>query len=236
MDKIPYNGEIPWIKQNSILVVNHGSVAYGTNLPESDLDVKGVAIPPREYFHGFCSKFEQAEQKEPDLVIYDIRKFFNLASNCNPNIIEILFVEPEDIRHISPLGRKLLDNRDLFLSRRARHTFSGYAVSQFKRLQRDIKADRKIKNKHVMHLVRLMTMCKEILMSGKVIVKRPDKDDLLKIRRGEWDYQEIEAWQKSMDSEMDKWYNVSCLPYAPDIKKIDKLCQEIVEEHLAKEV
>lgn len=44
-------------------------------MPASDLDIKGVAVPPREYFHGFANVFEQAESNGPDMVVYDIQKF-----------------------------------------------------------------------------------------------------------------------------------------------------------------
>lgn len=143
-----YRGNLSWLPSRTIFLTMHGSYAYGTNLPTSDLDLKGVVIPPRRYFFGFTNVFEQAEVREPvDVVIYDIRKFFKLAADCNPNIIEILFTDyrdwlrpvPADMsldvggdRH--PWGR-LWWNRDLFLSTRARHTFSGYAVSQLKRIR-----------------------------------------------------------------------------------------------------
>ncbi len=127
---------LEWLKASTILLTRSGSHAYGTNLPTSDVDVKGVCIPPEPYFLGFASKFEQAEFKEPaDGTIYDIRKFFNLAADCNPNIIEVLFVAEEDVLAATPLGAKLRANAKLFLSKKARHTFSGYAIAQLKRIR-----------------------------------------------------------------------------------------------------
>src|SRR4051812_39149436 len=81
-----------WMDGRTVLLVRHGSHAYGTNVATSDEDFKGVAIPPKEYFHGYTKVYKQAELKapDPDAVVYDIRKFFNLAANCNPNIIEVL--------------------------------------------------------------------------------------------------------------------------------------------------
>ena len=132
-----YQGDIPWVPQATILLVRHGSQAYGTALPGSDLDVRGVAIPPQRYFTGFLYRFEQAEQKPPlpDLTIFDIRKFFQLAADCNPNIIEILWVDPSDILYIDHWGRWLLQHRSDFLSQKAKYTFSGYAISQLKRIR-----------------------------------------------------------------------------------------------------
>lgn len=128
---------MPWLKHSLILVARAGSHSHGTSTPTSDLDFKGVAIPPREYFLGFVKKFEQAEQREPyDAVIYDIRKFFNLAADCNPSIIETLFVDESDLIWTSYEGILLRANAHLFLSRKAKHTFGGYAFSQLGRIKR----------------------------------------------------------------------------------------------------
>ena len=94
---------LPWLSKNTLILCRHGSWAYGTNTPESDEDFKGVAVAPREMYLGFSKTWEQAESKEPDLVIYELRKFFNLAAGGNPNITELLYVDPSDHILISPL-------------------------------------------------------------------------------------------------------------------------------------
>lgn len=119
-------------------MVKHGSHAYGLNTETSDLDVKGVAIPPKDYFLGMKG-FEQAEYKDVDqnaeAVVYDIRKFCSLAADCNPNIIEVLWADPESYFYMTPLGRRLIDMREVFISKKAKFTFSGYAHAQLKRIQ-----------------------------------------------------------------------------------------------------
>lgn len=84
--------------------------------------------------------------------------------------------------------------------------------------------------KHALHLVRLLTMCKEILSTGKVIVKRPDAEFLLSIRNGAWDYNKLISWAEQQEKEI--MAIKSDLPYAPDIKKLDELCVELVESML----
>ena len=81
---------------------------------------------------------EQAAIREHKLEgsIYDIRKFVTLAQDCNPNILDVLFCREEEVRICTPLGRKLRDNRHLFLSAAAKHRFSGYAMSQLGRIER----------------------------------------------------------------------------------------------------
>jgi predicted nucleotidyltransferase len=128
-----------WLGGRTIFLARHGSHAYGTNTPTSDEDFKGVAIPPLKYFYGYLEQFHQAEFRHQvdglDAVIYDIRKFFKLAADCNPSIIEVLFTDPEDHIIVDPIARSLLACRDLFVSKKAKHTFSGYAVSQLKRIK-----------------------------------------------------------------------------------------------------
>lgn len=131
-----YQGQLKWLEQRTIFVTVHGSQCYGTSTPESDIDIKGLCIPPKEYFFGFLKNFEQVEGKDPhDMVIYGLHKFFKLAADCNPNIIEVINTEPEDWVLHTPLFEKIYKNRHLFLSKKAQHTFSGYAVSQLKRIK-----------------------------------------------------------------------------------------------------
>src|SRR5271154_772879 len=126
-----------WIQDGTVLLVRHGSHAYGTNNAASDEDFKGVAIPTKKYFLGTMHRFEQAELKapDPDAVIYDIRKFFNLAADCNPAIIEVLHTDPSDHFIVSPIGEEILAHKDDFLSKKIKHTFLGYSVAQLKRIQ-----------------------------------------------------------------------------------------------------
>jgi len=128
------------VEKHTIYLTKHGSHAYGTNVPTSDTDYKGVAVPPREYFHGYAFNFEQKEElvskgQPHDKVIYDIRKFIGLAADCNPNIIEVLHTDTSDVITVTPSGEKMLAARDLFLSKKAKFTFSGYAHAQLKRIQ-----------------------------------------------------------------------------------------------------
>ena len=89
---------LKWAGDRTVLLVRHGSHAYGTNTAASDEDFKGIIIPPKEYYFGTIHRLEQIELKapNPDAVIYEIRKFFNLAMDCNPAIIEVLHTDPSD--------------------------------------------------------------------------------------------------------------------------------------------
>ena len=125
-----------WLDERILYKCIHGSHAYGTNTEDSDIDVKGICVPPKDYYLGFKS-FEQYEQKVPDLVIYEIQKFTRLALNANPNIFEILFVEDSSILHMSPIIKPIFENRDSFLSKKVKSSFFGYAKNNLKEIERN---------------------------------------------------------------------------------------------------
>lgn len=129
-----YTGNLKWLPERTIYVTKHGSHSYGTSIPTSDLDIRGVCIAPKEYYFGFSQAFEQATQAEPDLTIFELRKFLSLATDANPNVLELLFTDQSDHLLTTPLGERLLANRGLFLSKRVKFTFQGYAHSQMKRI------------------------------------------------------------------------------------------------------
>ena len=119
---------------NIILLGLGGSHAYGTNIEGSDLDLRGAAThSPRDILTG--GGFEQVTNDETDTTIYSLEKLISLLSNCNPNVIEILGLEPWQYIYISPIGQRLIDNKEMFLSKRAIHSFGGYATAQLRRLE-----------------------------------------------------------------------------------------------------
>lgn len=128
------------VDASTILLVRAGSHAYGTNTPTSDLDVRGIMIPPSDYYLGMkrVEQYQEAgdgTETKPDLVVYELRKYLNLAADANPNILELLFCDDSDVLKLSPAGEMLRASRHLFLSKKARHTFSGYAMSQLKKIE-----------------------------------------------------------------------------------------------------
>jgi predicted nucleotidyltransferase len=128
------------IEQNTIFLTLAGSRAYGTETPESDYDYRGICvIPDNSYYFGIgINKFEQADKifDSSDKVVYDIRKVLFLMCQGNPNVIELAFTDREFFILCSPLWEMVLDNKQKFLSKKLRHTFSGYAFAQLNRIKR----------------------------------------------------------------------------------------------------
>ena len=124
----------PNLGDNVILLGYGGSYAYGTNNEDSDVDIRGIATnSSRNILTG--RDFEQVVDVPTDTTIYSFDKIVKLLCSCNPNTVEILGLKPEHYFLLTDAGKKLLDNRQLFLSKRAVYSFGGYAASQLRRLE-----------------------------------------------------------------------------------------------------
>lgn len=118
---------------NIILLTLGGSYAYGMNNENSDVDFRGIALNSKDDIL-LGSDFEQVLGGE-DTTIYSFNKIIELLSKCNPNTIEMLGCLPEHYIHLNKIGKELLENRKIFLSKICIHTFGGYANSQLRRLE-----------------------------------------------------------------------------------------------------
>ena len=144
----------PHLGDNIVLLGLGGSHAYGTNVEGSDVDIRGVATQlPKDILTG--NRFDQIIDEATDTTVYSLDKIVSLLSNCNPNTIEILGLEPWQYIYVSDVGQALIDNRDMFLSKRAVNAFGGYANSQLRRL--DNKAARDLSQAqqevHILHSI-----------------------------------------------------------------------------------
>ena len=130
----------PHLGSNILILTTAGSIAYGTNVETSDIDVRGVTLESKQDIMGLSS-FEQFEDRTTDTVIYGLKKFIDLCLNSNPNVLEILGIAPEHLLVITKEGQLLRDNVDLFLSQKAIHSFGNYATAQLRRLQNALTRD-----------------------------------------------------------------------------------------------
>lgn len=148
----------PHLGSNIILLGLGGSHAYGTNVEGSDVDIRGVALNSKEEILG-SANFEQVVNNETDTTIYSLRKIVSLLTSCNPNTIELLGLKPEHYLYLSAIGQELLANKKLFLSKRAKYSFGGYAFAQLRRL--DNKAARTIaqaeREQHILNSITAAT-------------------------------------------------------------------------------
>lgn len=142
----------PHLSGKIIFLTLGGSYAYGTNVEGSDIDVRGCALNGMSDIVGLTN-FEQFVNETTDTTIYAFNKLLKLLISCNPNTIELLGCKPDSYAMVSKEGQLLLDNKQLFLSRRAIHAFGGYANSQLRRLQNALAHDhypQEEKEKHIL--------------------------------------------------------------------------------------
>ena len=130
----------PRLGKRIILLGLGGSYAYGTNNENSDIDFRGITLNLPSDILGL-TEFEQYEDDKTDSVIYSFNKIVRLLLDCNPNTIELLGLDDDQYLIKTSLGQELLDNKDIFLSKRAAKSFGGYASAQLRRLQNAIARD-----------------------------------------------------------------------------------------------
>lgn len=129
--------DIDWIKSHTIYLTVSGSRSYNLHTEDSDWDFRGICTVPNAYLHGFNKNFEQwiTGDPNPDTTIFNIRKFFHLNSQGNPNTIELLYTEEEDHLITTEAGKILLENRDYFLSKQLKERYIGYSKAQAHRIR-----------------------------------------------------------------------------------------------------
>lgn len=297
-----------FVTQELIFMTVAGSRMYGTNTPDSDIDKRGVCVPPRNVVMGFARKFDQQQFEGEDTIVFSLMKFMKLCVENNPNILELLFAPEDCIEVCTPTWEKLLERREDFISAKCYHSFSGYAHQQLSRLkghrawlrdppthqpareefglkqagqglqqvakgvdvseispealvviakekrykaamrrwqdyQRWIKERNPVRakleakfgfdTKHALHLVRILRMGHEILTTGKVIVRRPDAEELLAIRNGCYTYDELMEVVEPLRAKIDK-INADksyVVPFGPPKVELSDFAVELHDYH-----
>jgi uncharacterized protein len=109
-----------------------GSRAYGLDHDASDIDRRGIYLPPADAHWSLYGVPEQVQDERSDECYWELQKFLTLALKANPNILECLYTPL--VEEVTPLARELLDMRGIFLSRLIYQSYGGYVMSQFKKL------------------------------------------------------------------------------------------------------
>lgn len=197
-----------------------GSRAYGLAGEGSDTDRRGIFLPPAELHWSLRGVPEQIEDDGEQECYWELRKFIELALKANPNVLECLYTPL--VEAATPLARKLLDIRSIFLSKLIYQTYNGYVLSQFRKLEGDLRNRGEIRWKHAMHLIRLLLSGITTLRQGVVpLCVEEHRDRLLAIRRGEVAWTEVDAWRLSLHREMDAAFAGTPLPDRPDYVRAD---------------
>jgi len=195
-----------------------GSRAYGLADADSDTDRRGIYLPPAELHWSLYGVPEQLENEATQEAYWEIQKFIILALKANPNVLECLYTPLVELK--TPLADELLQMRSLFLSRLVYQTYNGYVMSQFKKMQADIRNQGQVKWKHVMHLIRLLLSGIVVLREGYVPVRVDQhRDQLLAIKRGAIPWNEVEQWRLSLHRDFESAFEHTKLADRPDYER-----------------
>lgn len=248
----------PWLLANTHMVVEAGSVSYGTNNQNSDIDLFGFATPKLEmvfpakfgYIEGLGTKppkFERYEQqfefegKQHDIKVLGIIHFANLCWNNNPDMLDTLFVSHEHLRHITTTGQIIRDNRHKFLSKRVYDRYRGYSFAQLNKSEKNRIEGKRLEltqkfgydPKFLSHAVRLLYECHQILTEGNLDLKR-NSDHIKAVKTGIVGLDEVKKWYGEFDIVLTKAMAASSLPDEPNELEIKKIVLACLENHYGK--
>lgn len=195
-----------------------GSKAFGLDDEGSDTDYRGIYLPPAELHWSLYGVPEQLENKDKEECFWELQKFLILALKANPNILECL--NTPLIEYANAIAEELLSIKQIFFSKLIYQTYNGYVMSQFKKLEQDLRACGEVRWKHAMHLIRLLLQGIEILKAGELNVKvYKERENLLSIKRGEMSWEDLNAWRLLLHKDFEKAFNETSLPERPDYER-----------------
>jgi predicted nucleotidyltransferase len=195
-----------------------GSRAYGLDSEQSDTDRRGIYLPPGILHWSLYGIPEQLENQENQECYWELQKFLILALKANPNVLECLYTPL--VETASPVAQKLLEIRETFLSQLVYQTYNSYVLSQFKKMEQDLRNTGGIRWKHAMHLIRLLLSGITVLKEGFVPVRVQDyRSQLLSIRNQEISWDEVNHWRLSLHAEFDRAFAATKLPERPNYEK-----------------
>jgi hypothetical protein len=198
-----------------------GSRAYGLDNDESDTDRRGVYLAPAELQWSLFGAPEQFEDNGAQSCYWELQKFIIMALRANPNILECLY--SPIVEKATPLGEELVALRRQFLSQMIFQTFNGYAMSQFKKMEQDLRNHGEVRLKHAMHLLRLLLTGAATLREGRIPVRvEAHRDRLLAVKRGELAWAEVDAWRKELHHDFERALSDTKLPERPDYEAANK--------------
>lgn len=202
-----------------------GSRAYGLDTDTSDTDLRGIYLAPAELQWSLYGAPEQFEDNATQSCYWELQKFLVMALKANPNILECLYSPLVD--KVTPIGERLLAIRDRFLSQMIFQTFNGYALSQFKKIEQDLRNHGEVRWKHAMHLVRLLITGTATLREGRVPVHvGTRRDELLAVKRGELSWERVNAWRQELHRDFELALTETKLPERPDYEAANDLLVE----------
>ncbi|HRI14345.1 MAG TPA: nucleotidyltransferase domain-containing protein [Verrucomicrobiota bacterium] len=222
-DRLPASDATPGFELEQYITYRCvvGSRAYGLDTDDSDTDRRGIYLAPAELQWSLFGAPEQFEDNAAQSCFWELQKFLTMALKANPNILECLYSPL--VENATPLGEELLAKRDCFLSQMIFQTFNGYAMSQFKKIEQDLRNHGEVRWKHAMHLLRLLFTGAATLRDGRVPVHvGAHRDRLLAVKRGEMPWSDVDDWRKELHADFESALVGTRLPERPNYEAANR--------------
>jgi predicted nucleotidyltransferase len=248
MEKLDDEVKNELLVDNTVLCGYYGSVAYGTTVSDSDIDLIGVYLAPVPYYVGLgLGKHYKASKRNfesYDITNYEFRKFIRLLMKGDPAALSLLWLRKDHYIERTLYGNTLINRHDLFLSKRIYNSFVGYAHSQFEQVKntKDLRGKKRAKLiktygydcKSAASCIRLLKSAIEIMETGKFNVSRKtiDSEYLMAIKSGFRTFVEIEAEIIDLFKRVEEAYKKCDLPEEPDIIKVESLTMSIILDYI----
>lgn len=117
-----------------ILLALGGNISYGMDKESPGLGVRGIALNRKEEIL-LGADFEQVANADTDATVHSFNRMLVLLTANEPTAIELLGCKPEHYLSLSSIGKELLGNRKMFLSKACIHSFGGYIHRQLRRME-----------------------------------------------------------------------------------------------------
>ena len=237
----------------TLLATYRGSVSHNTFIPpdqpnsSDDVDLMGVYFAPVLEYLGL-GKIKEVQESfigQYDVVHYEFKKMISMLLKSNPNVMPILWLHKDHYLKTNIYGKALLNNRDLFSSKRAYNAYVGYAHGQLARVNKlkfegYMGAKRKrlvdkvgYDSKMASHSIRLLRMGYEFLDTGELTVYRTkDFQELIDIKNGKWTLDEVKSESDMLFEKTKEIYQKCDLPEKPETEKVEKLVEEIMYDYI----
>jgi uncharacterized protein len=199
-----------------------GSKAFGLSSENSDDDLRGIYLPPARLHWSLRHMPEQLESNdsEKDEVYWELEKFLRLALKANPTVLETLWTPI--VLYTNEITEELLTIRNVFLSKHVYKTYSGYVLSQFRRMSNAYQKKGTYKPKHAMHLIRLLYSGIEALETGEIRIDMNEyREELLSIRAGNLSLDDVKQRALKLDERFQQAFERTQLPEQPNYVIVD---------------
>lgn len=191
-----------------------GSRAFNLNSDTSDYDRRGFFLPPADAHWSLWGVPKHIEDPVTRDTYWELGRFLEFLLKADPNALEAL--SSPLVEHATPLAEELRALTPAFLSQLVYQTYSGYVMTQLKKLEADVRNHGGPRWKHGMHLLRLLISGTHIVRTGEMLLDvTPWRDQLLDIKRGEWTWEAFAAWHQALQRDFEQAFASTRLPERP---------------------